>query len=66
MDTTNGNEEKIADILSKLRDAVDADMLNKIADGLRKNNHVDNESLLKLNILKASESIDATIKKRRE
>lgn len=64
--TTNNNEEKIADILNKLQDTVDADMLQKIADGLRKHKHVDNESLVKLNFLKTVESIESTVSRKKE
>lgn len=65
-DSTNKNEEKIADILSKLRNAVDADMFEKIANGLQKNKHLDSESLVKLNIFNESKSIEVPFKKRKE
>lgn len=65
-DPTNSNEGKITDILSKLRTAVDADTLQKIADGLQKNKHLDSSSLIKLNILNHSETTETTLKNRRE
>lgn len=63
---TSANEEKITDILNKLHTAVDGETLQKIADGLQKNKHLNGESLAKLNILKQSESVEALVKKRKE